>query len=430
MKALPCLLLCITANALAVEVPPSWSLPPAQQKTGVWWREHWYERGAENHNPAYEKRLRVNPPEVVLHEEYGKRVEARENGLMLIEANESLFSIQGAELAMEMWGGHPGTEGKRVTLNGRRTYPLPFMGTEQGHCTYSHPVLPLKKGDLVNGWNAVQLALDQGTTFWGHMMVDEAVLRMALKPDHQDIAELQSFDAKVEAIAANDAMQLTLKCDAAWLPRIASVHYQAWYAGYDENGDTRFTDWHGFTKNRVPEAYAAQSIEAPFAASWDTSMLPAQKNVALRAIVRLKDQPSLAYVTAATTALSIADRAESNVHLHLAHDLPISFWARAKQHKRCHIHVDVAPEKIEAAELHVVAWTGGPGTVKDYFTLNGKHLAIADGEEHEPLYSRVKLTAKDLRQGDNEIILHSDTLHHGIEIVAPGPALIIRARSH
>src|SRR5262249_43083965 len=151
----------------------------------------------------YERRLRVNPPEVVLHPNFGKRIEARENGLMLIPAEEDLFSITGAELYLEMWGGHPGTAGKRVTGDGRMPYWVPRRGTEEGHCTYTYPVIPLRKGDLVNGWNAFQLALDQGTTFWGHALVDNAHLRVALTNGHPDLVELglANWTAAVRATA-------------------------------------------------------------------------------------------------------------------------------------------------------------------------------------------------------------------------------------
>src|SRR5262245_13220213 len=95
------------------------------QTAGSFWREHWYQRGITNHNPAYTKQFRINSPEVILHPEFGKRKEARENGLMLIQTEEDLFQITAAELYLEMWGGHPGTANKRVTVNGRSTYMLP-----------------------------------------------------------------------------------------------------------------------------------------------------------------------------------------------------------------------------------------------------------------------------------------------------------------
>ena len=415
----------------AATIAPSWEHPPHQQREGIFWREHWYERGATNHNPGYEKRVRVNPAAVVMHPVNGRRVEARENGLMLILAEENLFQITGAELYLEMWGGHPGTAGKRVSVNGRNTYWFPRLGAEDGHCTYSYPVFPLERGDLVNGWNAFQLALDQGTTFWGHMLVDEACLRVALTNQHPDMVKLglANFTRRVKAETRGDTMQLSLDGAGELQSRIARVDYQAWYSGYDENGNRRDTDWHGFTHNRKPGAFAGSATVAPFESKWDIAMLPAQKNVAVRALVRFQDAPDLVYVTAATTALTIPDRAGANVELYYAHDLPLSFWSRAKNKKTCSIVLDVEPSKIERAELCVVTWTGGPGEVKDYFTINGRHFPVAEGSKHLPQFSRLSVDPSLLKQGTNTLELLSDTEHHGIEVVYPGPALMVRYKT-
>ena len=157
-------------------------------------------------------------------------------------------------------------------------------------------------------------------------------------------------------------------------------------------------------------------------------MIPAQKNVAVRALVRFKDAPGLVFVTAALTAMVIPDRSAANVALYYAHDLPMSFWSRDKNKKTCHIALDVDPSKIERAELCVVTWTGGPGEVKDYFTLNGKHFPIADGTKHLPQFNRLPVDPKLLKSGDNTLELLSDTEHHGIEVIYPGPALMVRYR--
>ena len=424
--------LCIVAASHAASVAPSWEHPPPQQNEGVFWREHWYERGITNHNPAYERRLRVNSPEIVLHTNFGRRVEARENGLMLIQAEEDLFNITGAELYLEMWGGHPGTAGKRVGVNGRSTYWLPRLGTEDGHCTYSYPAIPLQLTDLVNGWNALQLALDQGTTFWGHMMVDEACLRVALTNDHPDLTTLglARFNARVKTEMRGEKMLLSLDRAGRLESRIERVDYQAWYSGYDENGNRRETDWHGFTRNRTPGAFAGSATNAPFEASWDIAMLPAQKNVAVRALVRFRDVPRLVFVTAATTALTIPDRDHANVALFTSHDLPTSFWSRANNKKTCHITLDVDPAKIERAELLTVTWTGGAGGVKDYFTLNEKNFPVAEGSKHIPVFTRLPVEPSLLRRGENIIELLSDTEHHGIEVIYPGPALMVRYKTN
>jgi hypothetical protein len=43
---------------------------------------------------------------VVLHPQSGKRVEARENGMMLILAEEDLSLLTQAQLYLETWGGY------------------------------------------------------------------------------------------------------------------------------------------------------------------------------------------------------------------------------------------------------------------------------------------------------------------------------------
>jgi hypothetical protein len=419
--------------ASGATVAPSWEHPPPQQREGVFWREHWYERGLTNHNPAYEKRLRVNPPEISLHTNYGRRVEARENGLMLIPAEEDLFRITGAELSLEIWGGHPGTANKRVTVNGRSTYAFPRVGTEDGHCTYSYPVFPLQRGDLVNGWNAFQLALDQGTTFWGHALVDNACLRVALTNGHPELAAagLADFSARVVAAPVTAGEGWALRCE---LPenmsaRIARVDFQAWYSGYDDNGNLRGTDWHGFTMDRLPVAHVGSRAAAPFQVAWDTAMLPAQKGVAVRAFVRFKDAPGLVYLTPATPDLAIADRAGAAVHLYAPSDLPQSFWSRAKRLKSCAITLDVAPTQIQRAELIVISWTGGAGGVKEYFKLNGRHFPMAEGSRHVIQFNRLPVEPSLLRHGANVMELLSDTEHHGIEIIYPGPALMVRYKT-
>jgi hypothetical protein len=85
-------------------------------KTFHGWHQ-WF--GVAHANPAYEGRFRVNAPEISLHPTFGRRTETRENGMMLIKAEEDLFQLTAAEFYCEAWGGHPGTANRRITINGR-----------------------------------------------------------------------------------------------------------------------------------------------------------------------------------------------------------------------------------------------------------------------------------------------------------------------
>src|SRR5690554_3311742 len=89
---------------------------------GYFYRTYWFEQGIEHGNPSFNERFRVNAPEAGLHHLYAYRSETRGNGMMQILIDEDLRAIEGAELYLEIWGGHAGTANKRVTINGRNTY--------------------------------------------------------------------------------------------------------------------------------------------------------------------------------------------------------------------------------------------------------------------------------------------------------------------
>ena len=82
----------------------------------------------------------------------------------------------------------------------------------------------------------------------------------------------------------------------------------------------------------------------------------------------------------------------------------------------------------ERAELHIVTWAGGAGDIKDYFTLNGHPLRVAEGSRHDVQYHVLPVPPQILRRGRNACVLLSNTDHHGIEVLRPGPALMIRRR--
>lgn len=400
----------------------------AEGGRGRFVREYWYEPGIEHGNPRFDGRFRVNAPEVVLDPRFMYRSEVRENGLMMILIDEDLARLSGAELYLEIWGGHPKSGEKRVTVNGRSTHVLPDAGTAHS-CTHSYPTVPLKVTDLVNGYNALQFAVDQGETFWGHFIVDSAALRVELAEDHPDLAGsgIAGFEARVTADPGpGEMIELALAGPA--LSRVARVDYTGRYEGYDENGSTRSLDWHGFSKKREPTAHLGTATEAPFRVSWDTSMLPTQDDMSVRAVVRFEGRPELLYVTPTTGGLVTAARRDSTVSVHHCVDLPKPFWSRAGERRTCRIELDVDPAGMERADLHVVVWDGGRGTVDAYFTLNGEPLGVAGEGTHDVLYRVVPLDPASLREGPNRVELLSDTDHHGIEILLPGPALVVRSR--
>ncbi len=403
----------------------------ASPEGGRFVREHWAQFGIEHANPMANRRFRVNAPEVVLHPEFGSRSEVKSSGLLQLLMPEDPRLLAGAELYLELWGGHPGTANRRVTINGRTTYEIADCGGRV-HCTYQYPRIELKRTDLVNGYNALQFAVDQGKTFWGHMIVDNACLRAVLADDHPDLKKhgLIGFAASVRVVPAEgEKLRLSLDLPRERLDDVAAVEFQALYDGYDENGNTLTRDWHGYTKGRQPQAIVGAISQPPFQVVWDTSMLPDQAGLAVRAIVRLKQEPNLCYQTPPARGIKLPPREGRTVRLYSASGIPEPFWSRAGRRKTCTIRLDVSPDMIERADLHVVVWDGGAGNVRDYFTLNRHRVAVAGSGKHDLIYTVTPIDPQHLQAGDNEIVLLSDTEHHGIEICLPGPALVVRAKT-
>ena len=357
----------------------------------------------------------MNSPDVSTHETFSQRSEPQSSGLARILIKEDLRKIRRADLYTEIWGGHPGTENQRVNVNGRHQFMIPEVSAASYHCTHQYPSFQLSPNDLVNGYNALQFACDQGTTFWGHYIVDNACLRIGIDAEGD-------FETDVKTEVRSDHVRLSLSESSS---EIASVTYHGRYFGYDENGNGHATDWHGMTKAREPHGMLGTVTKPPFVLKWDTSMLPTQDDVAAKAYVRLKARPNLVYETAMNDGITLKDR---KVSVSYVTNLSTPFWSRNGKKITASFQLDTEPKDIDNTELPVVTGTRGSGNVKDYFTLNGTHLPVADGHEHAVNYSRIPVDRELLKKGDNELALLSDTKHHGIEILRPGPAMIIKRR--
>jgi hypothetical protein len=390
---------------------------------------NWYKAGMEHGNPVSNDRFRVNSPEAVMHPEYSKRSETRSSGMLQILQPQPLLSFEQAYLYLELWGGHPGTTNRRVTLNGRSQYPI--AAASATHCTHMYPVIPIKPSDLVEGHNAIQFSCDQGTTFWGHFIVDSAAIDIVLPKGHPRRVETGTDDFKatvrceVDSSAAENHL-LSIDVPEAMRSKIKQVTYRARYNGYDENGDGKGDDFHGMTKERRPYACAAESTTAPFSAHWSTAMIPDQQLIDVEAWIEFIDGPDLLYI-APSTSISLGRPATQHVALLAVKEMSTPLWSRASREKTATIVLDRPPTTIQQAQLHIAVWDGGCGTLEsNHFFFNDHPLVISEGDDHDVNYFQIPIPAEWLREGANEMRLISDTQHHGIEVLFPGPALAIR----
>lgn len=384
--------------------------PEAPEGSGARWVRTYWSKSRRQGDGAVTNR--VNSPDTAAGK-FKDRPEAKADGRLVFAIAEDPRDLAGAELALELWGGHPGTANKRFTLNGGAPYAVPETGAADGHCTYTFPSIPLRLGDLRKGENRFQFTCERGTTFWGHFLFEIAALRVTLRTPPRTIRAVPEIQVRGERA------ELTLEGD---LDAIGLVEVEASFRGYDDRGNGDGS--HGFTKEGRPEGIVGRADAPPFLVSWDLSMIPDQEEVSFRTILHPRDDPSLSLVLPGP-AFPLQGR---SVSVHAPAVLPKPFWSRAGQAKTCTIELDRDPAAIERAELHVRIWDGGRGTVESPFTLNGRPLPVAGSGRHDFLYRVVPVDPTWLRKGPNEIRVLSDTDHHGIEVLLPGPAIVLRAR--
>jgi hypothetical protein len=396
---------------------------------GQFYREYWAEWDETITNCR--GRLRVNDTELSLHKTFGKRSEAKANGLMLVSIDEDLFNIKTAQLYLEMWGGHPGTSGKRFLPNGKQFYNVPEAGAAAGHCTYSYPVIPVKVNHLVTGTNAFQFACDRGTSFWGHFIIDNATVRCFLKSDHPNLiqAGLKEFSANVKLSnlcnVLQDITEISISYPAEFERSIVSADYFGRYLGFDDDGDGLENDWHGFTQKKQYQNHIGSASKPPFAVKWNTSMLPSQPApMAICAVVHLTG--AYHYVTDTLDDLTFPpDR--NRIEMYQCSSMPTPFWSRDSKENKAVIELPKDISSIQHAQLTIKIWDGGEGKVKEPFKINGHPYPITSRRAvHDVVFTIADVKTKHLKPGKNQITLLSDTEHHGIEVLLPGPVLIVR----
>ena len=377
-----------------------------------------------------QERLRANDALITVHPVFSKsHREAHVNGLQLINVDEVITDLKRAEVVFEMWGGHPLTENKRFTVNGRGTYHLPGLGNTSAQCEYVFPTIPITVSDLVTGVNAFQFACDRGTSFWGGMIVDEMAVRCYLKDDDKRIVEngLKGFSARPSVDEIDEITEVKLNIVDGFQNLISKVHYLARYDGYDDRGDGSGNSWHGYTFNRIYTNHVGTSSQSPFSVVWDTRFIPTQgKAMAIKAVIELKN--GLLFESEILDNLWFSKNRLPVLLLHSTNP-STPFWSRQGKVKTARITLPVEPREIESAELMVRIWDGGEGTVKEPFKLNGTPYPITSKvSNHDLVFTKNKVEVRNLKAGENRIELVSDTEKHGIEMLLPFPALVVRLK--
>ncbi len=334
-----------------------------------------------------------------------------------------------AEAQLERWGGHTGTIGKSLRLNGKEWIAVPELATtppgKPGYCyTYQdNPTVEVPLSDLQKGVNSLEgNSTGQDTRCgnnWGQWGWYSAIVRV-----YYDPAKLPHPGGRITSHAAgkelteNPVVQVSVQGPS----RIDRVDLLAYYDGFDEDGDGVFQDWHQAYRYAELVHHAGTAMVAPFKIRWDTAWVPDQAPGSVKLMARIRDSAGVWSVTPVVDRLTLK-RVGSSVKFYKPRDVPDRYWARAGKLLSSKVAVpDSDPlAKATSAVVALRTWNG----LKYDFRLND-HTGKVEGAEHNYAFALRPVPVAAVHAGENTISFQTPSKDHGLEILWPGPALLVR----
>jgi hypothetical protein len=207
------------------------------------------------------------------------------------------------------------------------------------------------------------------------------------------------------------------------------VDFLAYYEGYDSDGDGVFRDWHrnyhreSWTSPISIRNHLGTLTSAPFQLTWNTQWIPDQPSGQVKFIARIKDNNDIWFVTDEVSNLTL-QRTDFSVKLFKPEEVPQVFWVRDGQVKSSKVNISTLSDATSAV-MYVATWNGNDGT-DDFYSKVNSWTAPKYGSNGFHSYDQVPVPLSALTSGENLITFSSSTIHHGIEIMWPGPAIVLQ----
>ena len=348
-----------------------------------------------------------------------------------------------AEALIDAWGGHVGTVGKRFRFNGNAWIDIPELVSTptDGECYTQqlNVVRDVPLGDLVVGTNVLegdsggQSCYNFGWGQWGWYALTVRVYYDASKPHATGWISSPTQGA---TMSENPVVSVATQVPEGGVG-VDRIEVLAFYEDYDTDGDGIFTDWqHSYHRDNADTGlpisnHVGSATAPPYDVTWDTTRVPNQPAQSIRLIARIRDLNGVWFVTDEIPDLTMM-RTESTVRLYKPKDVPERFWSRTNLRNRrskVEIPADDPLESAETAWLLIRTWNGIDGSAEageGHSTKVNAWVAPNYGANHVYSYDALEVPVSALRSGDNTITVDSASTHHGIEVLWPGPALLVR----
>ncbi len=347
-----------------------------------------------------------------------------------------------AEVLIDLWGGHIGTTGKQFRVNGSSWIDIPELASTpgDGQCYNNqwNTVLDVPLNHLRNGNNDFQGLSDNQSCFgfnwgqWGWYGIKLRVYYNNSKPHPTG-----AITSPTQGASFGDNPTVTASAVSGGSP-IEKVEFFAYYDGYDWDGDGRYLDYHQ-AYHRAPSDsetnvsfHVGTATASPYSVVWNTDLVPDQGGPTIKLLARIKDAAGVWYVTDEVENLAL-NRMGTKVVLYKPLNVPQRMWTNGNLGQKQSDVVIPAGDNIGTAiyaKLLIKTWNGIDGQAEEgeehYTRVNSYQVPFDYGGNHFYSADVIDIPVNELVSGTNTIRVDSDSTHHGIEVLWPGPAIIAR----
>ncbi|HIH32316.1 TPA: hypothetical protein HA235_06440 [Candidatus Woesearchaeota archaeon] len=351
-----------------------------------------------------------------------------------------------AEAIIDYWGGHVGTAGQKFRFNNNAWLTVPKLTSansipsghngecyaQQWNTVVSIPLSNLKVGkNIFEGTSGGQICHNFNWGQWGWYGM---VLRIYYNNSKPHPTGQITSPAKSSTINENP----TITVSASSLAGIDKVDVLAYYDGYDYDGDGIYKEYQeNYRKIKgqnsiILKNHVGTDTLAPYNILWDTAWVPDQSSGAIKLKARIKDKNGVWFETSEVTGLTLSR--SGSVKLYKAEAVPEKFVVRAGQTRSSQFTIPSTHNlgSATAARLYVSTWNGIDGEAEPgqtHYTKVNSWTAPTYGMNHFYSIDELSMPTSAVKTGTNTVTFNSLSIHHGIEILWPGPAVAVRYSS-
>lgn len=358
------------------------------------------------------------------------------NPIINFNINDLEYAIK-AEAVIDLWGGHVGTANKRFRVNNNSWINIPELNTTPTNGEwYLHqwnPVVEIPLSHLRLGANTIEGTSGGQTKYswgWGQWGWYGIIIRIYYDPNLKSHTRFSIISPNNNSImTGNPAISF-----GNFTGGYKNIEVVGYFWGYDNSGIGVWTNWHfnfhrdNFAESRLNIKNHIGTANYPSTSLiWNTAWYPDQSANSIKLIARIRDSSDVYYVCEPKENLTLRRNNVSFV-LCLPYNVPENYWVRANQTKSSGFLIPTLRNATDAAYI-IRTWNGrnsdfSPGAYRiNNIQINQSYIGKKD------FFAFTFLTfnfGNILRPFENTFSVFSDDPDHGIEVLWPGPAVMIR----